>query len=92
MIALLFKSAAPKDATWDATDTEFDPEGVFDKTPGMGLRLEQHTIDVFRRSLSKFLPHFVDYDLEFPKELHYAFNFLWDRYTWNIDFTNMKFE
>jgi hypothetical protein len=40
-------------------------------SPGILLRIEQRTIDSFKTAMQKFLPHYLNYDTQLPKELHY---------------------
>lgn len=58
----------------------------------MGLRLEQRTVNEFKRALAGFLPHYIDYDYEWPTELHYTFSMLYDTMVWTVDFTKINFE
>ena len=64
--------------------------------PGMGLRLEQRTVDSVRRALNNFLPHYFDYDYKYPEELHYTASLelplVSDPWVWTVDFTKIAFE
>jgi len=46
--------------------------------PGMALRVEQKTIDAFKRSMSDFFPHYVVADLMLPRSEKYKFNWLFE--------------
>jgi hypothetical protein len=38
------------------------------QAPGLALRLNQQTINEFKKAMEEFLPHFVDADLKLPTE------------------------
>lgn len=46
--------------------------------PGMALRLEQRTIEAFKRSMSDFFPHYVVADMMLPTTEKYQFNWLFE--------------
>jgi hypothetical protein len=90
VIALLLASGKAQEP--GSSTLDFDGEGTFDMNPGMGLRLEQRTIDSFKRAMNNFLPHYFDYDYKYPTELHYAMAMFYDEWIWKVDFTNIVFE
>jgi hypothetical protein len=44
--------------------------------PGMGLRVEQKTIEAFKRSMTDFFPHYVVADMMLPTYEKYTFSWL----------------
>jgi len=46
--------------------------------PGMALRLEQSTVDAFKRSISDFLPHYVYSDMLLPEYEKYTISMFFD--------------
>jgi len=46
--------------------------------PGMGLRVEQKTIEAFKRSMVDFFPHYVVADMMLPTSEKYHFNWLFE--------------
>ena len=61
--------------------------------PGMQIRLEQTTIESFRRAMEEFLPTFMDVreNTFFPSELHYEFGILFDMLHYKIDWTDIHY-
>lgn len=59
--------------------------------PGMQLRLEQRTINSFKRAMETFLPHYFNFDLQFPNHYHYDFGILFDLIEWQIDWTDITY-
>ena len=59
--------------------------------PGMQLRLEQKTIDSFKRSMEFFLPHYINVDLNLPTEYHYTFGLFFNLLVWDIHWTHIKY-
>ena len=60
--------------------------------PGMGLRIQEHTIDQFKLAMQEFFPNYFITDINLPTEFHYTINFLWDYMTWNIDWTDIHYD
>ena len=48
-----------------------------EQAPGLALRLNQQTINEFKKAMEEFLPHFVDADLKLPTEFEQTFELLW---------------
>ena len=46
--------------------------------PGMALRVEQKTIEAFKRSMKDFFPHYVVADMMLPTYEKYSFNWLFE--------------
>lgn len=44
--------------------------------PGMMMRLEQKTITSFKKAMEKFLPDYLNYDMQLPHEYQYEFDWL----------------
>ena len=59
--------------------------------PGMQLRVEQRTIDSFKRAMESFLPHYFNFDMNFPSEYHYHFSTFFDMIAWEFDWNNIKY-
>ena len=59
VFALLFSSQLTTQATVDFS------RGM---NAGMGLRVEQRTIEAFKRSMTDFFPHYVVADMMLPTE------------------------
>lgn len=53
--------------------------------PGMQLRIEQKTIDAFKKACEEFLPHFIAVDLGLPKEYSYELGLFFNLLKWKID-------
>ena len=76
-IAFLFASANA--ATWMA--------GM---NPGVKVRVDQTSIDATKRVLTKFLPKYLNIDLELPQEYHYEYDskiYL----DWQVDWTDIVY-
>ena len=59
---------------------------------GMALRLEQKTIDSWKRAMQEFLPHYINADLDLPKTYQYHVGFLFDFLTWTVNWSNIKYD
>lgn len=59
---------------------------------GMALRLEQKTIDSWKRAMQGFLPHYINADLDLPKHYQYHVGFLFDFLTWTVTWDNIKYD
>lgn len=59
--------------------------------PGMILRLEQSSINSFKRAMEEFLPHYINVDLDLPKQYHYEFGLFFNLLRWEITWTNIKY-
>ena len=59
---------------------------------GMALRLEQKTIESWKRAMQSFLPHYINADLELPKTYKYKVGFLFDFFTWTVNWANIKYD
>lgn len=60
--------------------------------PGMALRLEQKTINSWKRAMQGFLPHYINFDLNLPKQYTYHVGLLFDFLTWTIEWTDIEYE
>lgn len=59
--------------------------------PGMQLRMEQKTLDAFKKSMRRFLPKYVNTDLNLPTEYHYEFGLFLDILSYEVDWTNITY-
>ena len=59
--------------------------------PGMILRLEQATINSFKRAMEEFLPHYINVDLSLPKTYHYEFALFFNLLQWKITWTDIEY-
>ena len=59
---------------------------------GMALRLEQKTIESFKRAMQGFLPHYINADLQLPKTYQYNVGFLFDFLTWTVNWKNIEYD
>jgi len=63
-----------------------------DRPPGMGLRLQQRTVNQFKAAMGKFLPHYLTYDLGINKlKEDYEFAFLFGLIKYKIEFNNIHY-
>ena len=60
--------------------------------PGMALRLEQKTIDAFKRSMQDFFPHYVVADMNLPTEEMYHFSWLFGYVQWTVQWTYITYD
>ena len=61
---------------------------------GVLMRIDQSSINGFRNALAKFLPHFIDHDLELPTEYEFQVGFgdiLWGAFTRNIKWSDIVY-
>ena len=58
---------------------------------GMQLRLEQKTINSFKKAMEFFLPHYLNVDANLPQEYHYEFGTFFDLVRWEFDWTDIKY-
>lgn len=59
--------------------------------PGMILRLEQSSVNSFKRAMEQFLPHYINVDLDLPKSYHYEFGLFFNLLQWKIDWTDIEY-
>jgi len=59
--------------------------------PGMQLRMEQKTLDAFKKAMTKFLPNYVNHELPLPKNYHYEFGLFFDMLSYTIDWTDITY-
>ena len=57
----------------------------------MQLRMEQKTLDAFKKSMKRFLPQYVNTDLNLPTEYHYEFGLFLDILSYEVDWTNITY-
>ena len=60
--------------------------------PGMILRLEQRTLDKFKKAMETFLPHYINFDAHLPEQFEYHFHLLFEFLTWDVKWTNITYE
>jgi hypothetical protein len=60
--------------------------------PGMALRIEQRTIEAFKRSMSDFFPHYVVADMALPKYEKYEFNWLFEYVQWTVSWKDITYD
>ena len=58
----------------------------------MQLRLEQASVNSFKKAMAVFFPHFLNVDLNLPKEYHYKVAMFLDFLSWKIDWTDIKYD
>jgi len=59
--------------------------------PGMQLRLEQQTINSFKRAMEEFLPHYINVDMKLPQSYHYEFGLFFNLLQWKITWTDIEY-
>ena len=59
--------------------------------PGMQLRMEQKTLDAFKKAMTNFLPNYVNHELPLPKNYHYEFGLFFDMLSYTIDWTDITY-
>lgn len=59
--------------------------------PGLAMRLNQQTINEFKKAMEEFLPHFVDADLKFPTEYEQTFELLFGLITFDIKWEDVTY-
>ena len=67
-------------------------EYVSGYNPGMQLRLEQASVNSFKRAMAAFFPHYLNVDLQMPKEYHYTVAMFLDFLSWKIDWTDIQYD
>lgn len=74
-----------------SADTEADLffNGMY---PGMATRLEQKTIDKFKKAMSDFAPHYINADLKLPSSYHYDFKMVFDVLTWTHNWDEITYD
>lgn len=60
--------------------------------PGVMVRLEQQTINEFKRAMEMFLPHYVNFDMEFPSEYDYTFKMFFGLINWHIEWSDITYK
>ena len=60
--------------------------------PGMALRIEQRTIEAFKRSMADFFPHYVVADMALPKREKYDFNWLFEYVQWTVEWSDITYD
>ena len=72
---------------------EFIPGGwELQQAPGMGIRMEQHTVDAFKKAMQEFFPTYFAADMNLPQRYQYQLNFLLDAITWNIQWYDIAYD
>lgn len=59
--------------------------------PGMIMRLQQPTVNSFKKAMEEFLPHYINYDLDMPEHYHYEFGLFFNLLQWKIDWKNITY-
>ena len=60
--------------------------------PGMALRLEQRTVDAWKATMADFLPHYINADLQLPKEKELVISGLFDLIHYDIKWTDITYD
>ena len=60
--------------------------------PGMAMRLEEKTFEAFKRAMVDFLPHFINYDVEFPTSYSYKFSLFFDWLSMTFNWRDIKYD
>merc|ERR1740117_2832690 len=55
------------------------------------IRLEQKSIDSFKMAMQKFFPHYMNMDLNLPKEYKYEFGMFLDILSYKVEWTNITY-
>ena len=77
---------------WDSHPGSFvQAEYKSGMNPGMILRLEQSTINSFKRAMEEFLPHYINVDLNLPQKYHYEFGLFFNLLRWKITWTDITY-
>jgi hypothetical protein len=61
------------------------------QAPGLAMRLNQQTINEFKKAMEEFLPHYVDADLQLPTEYEQTFELLWGLIKFDYEWTNVAY-
>ena len=78
----------------DSTEDLYVDPDHFDKAwspPGMQIRLEQRTINEFKKAMFNFLPHFVEADLHLPDTHEAEIGILFDIIKFHFLWTDIKY-
>jgi hypothetical protein len=59
--------------------------------PGMALRLEQGTVNAFKRSIKDFLPHYVYQDMLLPGYMKHTVGAFFDLIQWTIEWKDITY-
>jgi len=59
--------------------------------PGMAVRLEQKSIDSFKRAMQEFLPKYISNDAVLPTEYSYTVGLIADFLTWKFTWRDIKY-
>ena len=59
--------------------------------PGVLLRLEQTTISKFKTAMQRFLPYWVNYDMNLPTEASWEFHLLFEWLSYHFKWTDIKY-
>lgn len=65
---------------------------VSGRPAGMQLRLEQASVDSFKKAMQAFFPHYLNVDLQLPTEYHYTVGLFLDFLSYKIDWTDIKYD
>jgi hypothetical protein len=60
--------------------------------PGMALRVEQRTIEAFKRSMADFFPHYVVADMQLPTREKYDFSWLFEYVQWTVEWSDITYD
>jgi hypothetical protein len=58
----------------------------------MQLRLEQASVDGMKKAMAAFFPHYLNVDLQLPKEYHYTVGLFLDFLSYKIDWTDITYD
>ena len=58
------------------------------------IRIDQASINGFKNAMSQFFPHFLDTDMDLPKEFSFDVglgDILWELFTWHVSWSDIEF-
>lgn len=59
--------------------------------PGMQLRIRERQMDAFKMAMSRFLPYYLNVDMQLPTEYSYHIDMFMDILSWDIDWKNITY-
>ena len=59
------------------------------RNAGMQIRLEQDTIEGMKKAMVRFLPRYIDFDMDLPSTYNYTFNSGIGLFDWHFRWSNI---
>lgn len=92
LIALIISQAIFTDVeNIQSSARVWNPDGM---DPGMILRIDQGSVNGFKKAMYKFLPHYLETDMPWPTEYEFYVGLgdvLWGLLTWHVTWTNIEY-